>query len=72
MKHTAVEQLQVNLSISLGRDIMRMLFNIFQQAKEMEREQIVDAYWAAYKESQYSGDKTAEEYYNETYKNTEQ
>ena len=68
MKHTAVEQLQVNLSISLGRDIMRMLFNEFEQAKEIEKEQIVDAYWTSYKEGQYSGDKTAEEYYNETYK----
>jgi hypothetical protein len=72
MKHTAVEQLQVYLSISLGRDRMRMLFNEFEKAKEMEKEQIIKAYWEAYKESQYSGDKTAEEYYNETYKNTEQ
>ena len=68
MKHTAVEQLQVNLSISLGRDRMRMLFNEFEQAKEMEKEQIKDAYWASYKEALHSGDKTADEYYNETYK----
>ena len=40
MKHTAVEQLQVNLSISLGRDTMKMLFNEFEQAKEMEKEQM--------------------------------
>ena len=46
--------------------------NIINQAKEMEKEQIVDAYWSSYKEGQYSGDKTADEYYNETYKNTEQ
>ena len=32
-----------------------------------EKEQIENAYWASYKEGQYSGDKTAEEYYNETY-----
>jgi hypothetical protein len=68
MKHTAVEQLQVYLSISLGRDRMRMLFNEFEKAKEMEKEQIIKTYWAAYKEGQYSGDKTADEYYNETYK----
>jgi hypothetical protein len=68
MKHTAVEQLQVYLSISLGRDRMRMLFNEFEKAKEMEKEQIINAYWSSYKEGQYSGDKTAEEYYNETYK----
>ena len=34
---------------------------------EKEKEQIENAYWASYKEGQYSGDKTAEEYYNETY-----
>jgi hypothetical protein len=34
---------------------------------EKEKEQIENAYWASYKEGQYSGDKTAEEYYNQTY-----
>jgi len=38
-----------------------------EQAKQMEKEQIIKAYWASYKEGQYSGDKTAEEYCNETY-----
>jgi hypothetical protein len=33
-----------------------------------EKEQIENAYWVAYKEGQYSGDITAEEYYNETFK----
>jgi len=32
-----------------------------------EKEQIENAYWASYKEGQYSGDRTAEEYYNETF-----
>ena len=32
-----------------------------------EKEQIENAYWASYKEGQYSGDKTAKEYYDETY-----
>jgi hypothetical protein len=41
--------------------------DIIDQAKQMEKEQIIKAYWASYKEGQYSGDKTAEEYYNETY-----
>ena len=66
MKHTAVEQLQVNLSISLGRDTMRMLFNEFEQAKEMEKEQIMDAWITT---ADYH---SADEYYNETYKKTEQ
>jgi len=34
---------------------------------QQEKEQIINAYWASYKEGQYSGDKTAEEYYNETF-----
>ncbi len=41
---------------------------LFAKAKEMEKEQIKDAYWSSYKEGQYSGDKTADEYYNETFK----
>jgi hypothetical protein len=32
------------------------------------KQEIMDAYWAGYKEGQYSGDKTAEEYYNEIHK----
>ena len=34
---------------------------------EMEKKQIENTYWASYKEGRYSGDKTAEEYYNETF-----
>ena len=45
-------------------------FNLYD-AKEIslkeEIEQIINAYWASYKEGQYSGDRTAEEYYNETF-----
>jgi hypothetical protein len=42
--------------------------NIFEQAKEMEKEQIIDTYWASYNEGKYRGDKTADEYYNKTFK----
>jgi hypothetical protein len=38
-----------------------------EQAKAMEKEQICNAYWASYEEGQYSGDKTAEEYYKQTF-----
>lgn len=37
MRLTAVEYLQEYLSISLGIDRMRLLENLFQRAKEMER-----------------------------------
>jgi len=64
MKQTAVEWLleQINpYGVSVHQ-------SLFEQAKEMEKEQIIKAYWSSYKEGQYSGDKTADEYYNETYK----
>ena len=76
MKHTAVEQLQVNLSILLGRDIMRMLFNEFEQAKEIEKEQIVEAHGNKLKKSKDEGNYeywfSGEDYYNKTFKNTKQ
>jgi len=76
MKHTAVEQLQVNLSISLGRDIMIMLFNEFEEAKEIEKEQIVEAHENKLKKSKDEGNYeywfSGEDYYNKTFKNTKQ
>ena len=35
-----------------------------------EKDWIIHIYWVAYKEGRYSGDKTAEEYYNETFKDS--
>ena len=76
MKQTAVEWLSKQISSSkyfykLMEDINSRSTiaqsDIIEQAKEMEKEQIKDAYWASYKEGQYSGDKTADEYYNETF-----
>ena len=66
MKQTAVEWLLEELPTINKHD--PYYANIINQAKEMEKEQIVDAYWDSYKEGQYSGDKTADEYYNETFK----
>ena len=40
---------------------------ILSKAKQMEKDWIIHTYWVAYKEGRYSGDKTAEEYYNEIY-----
>ena len=41
-----------------------------EQAKAMEREQIVDAYWKGCQN--WDNDKEAQHYYNETYKGGEQ
>ncbi len=42
MKQTAVQQLEEYLTISLGKDRMRLLANEFEKAKAMEIDQIVD------------------------------
>jgi hypothetical protein len=68
---TAVERLQEYLSISLGPDRMRLLFNEFEQAKEMEKKQIINAYfWGRFEsDTVVMSDKFyAEQYYNETFK----
>jgi hypothetical protein len=64
MKQTAVEWLFEQLDVVDSS----ISYEYFKQAKEMEKEQITDAYWVSYKEGQYSGDKTADEYYNQTFK----
>lgn len=70
MKQTAVEQLQEYLTLSLGKDRMRMLFNEFEKAKAMEKEQITEAFkqGVAY----WNGDEweliDINEYYNQTFK----
>ena len=73
MKQTAVEWLLENLnSEPYSEEEFNYNRDCWDKALELEKEQIINAYWSAYKEGQYSGDKTADEYYNETYKNTEQ
>jgi hypothetical protein len=66
MKQTAVEWLIEHLNLDETSPNYNKL--IIEQAKEIEKEQIIAAYWASYKEGQYSGDKTADEYYNENFK----
>ena len=44
------------------------LSTVIHHAKAMEKVQIINAYWDAYNEGKYSGDKTADEYYKETFK----
>jgi HEPN domain-containing protein len=71
MKQTAVEWLweQIDNTIPFQNIQTSQIFNgLLEQAKAMEKEQIINAYWDSYKEGRYSGDKTAEEYYNEIFK----
>jgi hypothetical protein len=66
MKQTAVEWLEKKL-IEAG-----LIFEVgeaieIQQAKEMEKQQIIDAYIEGYSAPENLGD--YEQYYNETFKN---
>lgn len=63
-QQTAVEWLIDMISIYI---VDEKALPLIDQAKEMEKQHIIHTYWVAYKEGRYSGDKTAEEYYNETY-----
>jgi hypothetical protein len=56
-KQTAVEWLFMTLALTP----MTEWYNVLQQAKEMEKEQIKNAF------SRYKDDEDAEDYYNETY-----
>jgi len=62
MKQTAVEWLRQEL---LKRDMDISIKDLFDQAKEMEKEQIIEAYC--------NGDDniSAKQYYNKTFKNTD-
>jgi predicted secreted protein len=60
---TAVEWLFEQVWITSGEDLPELL----EQAKEMEKEQIEDAWNNGYREF-YDGSSTPEEYYNETFK----
>ena len=64
--------------VSTGKTEYKTEPEIFEQAKAMEKEQIIDAYDIgfadAWDDARYDDEPkyaTAEQYYNETYKNTE-
>ena len=62
MKQTAVDWLFDNLNITGGSDDMKA----FEQAKEMEKEQMEDIYIG---HNQYNDEyETFEQYYNQTFK----
>jgi len=67
MKQTAVEWLVEKLNIKYGNnDFIITHINEIEQAKEMEKEQIINAWSDGKFES--SGCIEAEQYYNETFK----
>ena len=71
MKKTAVEWLYNNLKSHFEHDgdLLEVVKMSFEQAKEMEREQIKDAWYNSLTKGDYN---SADEYYNETFKQQEQ
>ncbi|NBU91154.1 MAG: hypothetical protein EBS12_06890 [Flavobacteriia bacterium] len=71
MKQTAVEWLYNNLKSHFEHDgdLLEVVQFSFEQAKEMEKEQIKNAWLNSLTKGDYN---SADEYYNETYKNTKQ
>ena len=73
-KQTAVEWLEDELAKNIKQIVEQrdyiLIESLFKQAKQMEKEQIIDAYndGIEYEISIYST-KDAEQYYNETYGN---
>jgi hypothetical protein len=66
MKKTAVDWLVQEFELTSDYPIIR---RVIEQAKEMEKEQIKDAYSAGVWEiGYYNKNADAEEYYNKTYK----
>jgi len=64
---TAMQELITEMKYLETYPMTSFVIKLATRLLEKEKEQIENAYWASYKEGQYSGDKTAEEYYNETY-----
>ena len=68
MKQTAVEFLVEEFKEKLtGNNLPNWVLDIIQQAKEMEKEQIIDAFNQSWHDRM-NPYKTAEKYYNETFK----
>jgi hypothetical protein len=62
---TAVEWLIDELTDN-GIEYLDLAYEIIEQAKELEKQQIIDAYIEGYSSNLNAGD--SEKYYNETYK----
>jgi hypothetical protein len=69
---TAVELFNEEINkLNVGNDARVFIAKLFEQAKEMEKEQIIDAWNTKSKIDgvlTYTDNRTAEQYYNETFK----
>lgn len=65
-KQTAVQWLQKSLHLTFEQEMK--FEGLFQQALEMEKQQIFDAYDAAYMNGYYDNGIDEDKYFNETFK----
>lgn len=69
MKQTAVEWLWLNLTDDIIGDLspqqIHSVYKLVEQAKEIEKEQICDAWYNSLTKGDFN---SAQEYYNETFK----
>jgi hypothetical protein len=68
MKQTAVEWLEQILKQNCGAEFTELNTQIFDRAKEIEKQQIVDSWFDGTDQWCETTMDKAEEYYNETYK----
>lgn len=73
MKQTAVEWLEEQLNKIFISNEIQQTKHLFEQAKEMEKQQIINAHGVKTKRGERQGisfweSKNGEQYYNETYK----
>jgi hypothetical protein len=68
VKHTAVEWLQVQIDNKDMGEIPMWIYDFIQEAKLMEKEQIVKAFQVGYSQNYEQQYDTIEQFYNETYK----
>jgi hypothetical protein len=69
MKQTAVEYLSEQIRLTNIEGLRFQLWDAIEQAKEMEKQQIIDVCNNAQKTDFYVKYYDAEQYYNETFKN---
>jgi hypothetical protein len=62
---TSLDWFIENLPERFKNAILNTCQDEIKQAKQKEKQSIIDTYWDAYKEGQISSDVTAEEYYNQ-------
>jgi hypothetical protein len=72
VKQTAVDWFEYQLKDNLGNIVInqnwQLLEGLIEQAKEMEKEQIMDAFNDGINDECIGGNKLPEQYYNENYK----